>query len=68
MKPRLCNYYVTLRCNAKCTFCNIWQEENKTRQEHSLEDVKNNLIALKKLGVKAIDFTGGEPLLYIAPI
>ncbi|MCP3967444.1 MAG: radical SAM protein, partial [Lentisphaerae bacterium] len=47
-----------------CTFCNIWQEENKTRQEHSLEDVKNNLIALKKLGVKAIDFTGGEPLLY----
>ncbi len=29
-----------------------------------LEDVSNNLPQLKKLGVKFIDFTGGEPLLH----
>ena len=65
MCPHLCNYYVTLRCNSKCQFCDIWRkEENFTLQESGLETVKNNLIDLKKLGVKLIDFTGGEPLLY----
>ncbi|EKD89644.1 MAG: radical SAM protein, partial [uncultured bacterium] len=61
----LCNYYVTLRCNARCEFCNIWrQKDNFTLLEQSLEDIEKNLKALKKLGVKIIDFTGGEPLLY----
>lgn len=29
-----------------------------------MDDVRSNLRGLKKLGVKVIDFTGGEPLLY----
>lgn len=60
----LCNYYVTLRCNAKCEFCNIWQNPNSHLAEQSIEEVASNLKALKKMGVKIIDFTGGEPLLY----
>lgn len=60
-KPVLCNYYVTYRCNASCHFCDIWEKPspyiNKT-------DVNQNLKALKKLGVKVVDFTGGEPLLH----
>jgi len=61
----LCNYYVTLKCNAKCEFCNIWQDkDNFHLQEQTLTEIENNLRALKKLGVKIIDFTGGEPLLY----
>lgn len=61
----LCNYYVTLRCNLKCNFCNIWQQkENFALPEQSIAEVDNNLKALKKLGIKLIDFTGGEPLLY----
>ncbi len=60
-KPILCNYYVTYRCNASCGFCDIWE---KPSPYVTLENVERNLIDLKKLGVKVIDFTGGEPLLH----
>ncbi len=60
-KPVLCNYYVTYRCNAACSFCDIWE---KPSPYITLENVKENLIDLKKLGVSVIDFTGGEPLLH----
>ncbi|MDZ4758197.1 MAG: radical SAM protein [Bacteroidota bacterium] len=60
-KPVLCNYYVTYRCNAKCSFCDIWE---KPSPYVTLENVEQNLVQLKKLGVKVIDFTGGEPLLH----
>ena len=59
--PILCNYYVTYRCNAKCSFCDIWEKPSPYIQ---LDDVKSNLLGLKKMGVKVIDFTGGEPLLH----
>lgn len=60
-KPVLCNYYVTYRCNASCDFCDIWE---KPSPYITLNDVENNLDSLKTLGVKVIDFTGGEPLLH----
>jgi len=60
-KPVLCNYYVTYRCNASCYFCDIWE---KPSPYINREDVKQNLMSLKELGVKVIDFTGGEPLLH----
>ncbi len=59
--PILCNYYLTYRCNAKCSFCDIWE---KPSPYISLKNVEENLRSLKKLGVKIIDFTGGEPLLH----
>lgn len=59
--PVLCNYYVTYRCNASCGFCDIWE---KPSPYVTLDTVRENLKALKKLGVKVIDFTGGEPLLH----
>ncbi len=60
-KPVLCNYYLTYRCNAKCGFCDIWE---KPSPYATLENVTQNIIDLKKMGVKVIDFTGGEPLLH----
>ncbi len=62
--PILCNYYVTFRCNAFCEFCHFadhksFRDTNLAR----LEDVVCNLPELSRLGVKFIDFTGGEPLL-----
>ena len=60
-KPVLCNYYVTYRCNAKCSFCDIWE---KPSPYITLEEVAQNLRDLKRLGVQVIDFTGGEPLLH----
>ena len=59
--PVLCNYYLTYRCNAKCGFCDIWEQPSPYV---TLENVEANLADLKKLGVKVIDFTGGEPLLH----
>lgn len=59
--PVLCNYYVTYRCNAKCHFCDIWE---KPSPYITIEQAEENFKALKKLGVRVIDFTGGEPLLH----
>lgn len=59
--PVLCNYYVTYRCNAKCGFCDIWERPSPYI---TLENFEENLKYLKKLGVKVIDLTGGEPLLH----
>ena len=60
-KPVLCNYYVTYRCNAACGFCDIWE---KPSPYITLEQAQQNFTDLKRLGVKIIDFTGGEPLLH----
>lgn len=59
--PVLCNYYVTYRCNATCAFCDIWERPSPYV---TLENAERNLQDLKKLGVKVVDFTGGEPLLH----
>lgn len=59
--PILCNYYVTYRCNARCSFCDIWE---KPSPYVSLSAIESNLRALRRLGVQVIDFTGGEPLLF----
>ena len=65
LPPILANYYVTFRCNARCDFCGIWRAKKYRQIEDAqLQDVKNNLSALKKLGVRFVDFTGGEPLLH----
>lgn len=61
MKPVLCNYYVTYRCNAKCGFCDIWEQPSPTVAP---DDVRRNLDDLGRLGVRIVDFTGGEPLLH----
>jgi MoaA/NifB/PqqE/SkfB family radical SAM enzyme len=59
--PILCNYYVTYRCNASCGFCDIWE---KPSPYITLEQAEQNFKDLKRLGVKVLDFTGGEPLLH----
>lgn len=60
-KPVLCNYYVTYRCNASCGFCDIWERPSPYV---TLDNVRENLAALRQLGVRVIDFTGGEPMLH----
>lgn len=60
----LCNYYVTYRCNAYCEFCHFANHGIFKDSPHAkLEDFKNNIPQLRKLGVRFIDLTGGEPLL-----
>jgi MoaA/NifB/PqqE/SkfB family radical SAM enzyme len=61
MAPLVANYYLTYRCNARCHFCNIWALEPP--QEADFTTIQQNLRDLRRLGVKYVDFTGGEPLL-----
>ena len=63
-KPFFCNYWLTYRCNSKCEFCNFWKDKSLIKiSDAQFEQVKKNLDGLKKIGIKFIDFTGGEPLL-----
>lgn len=61
MGPILCNYYTTYRCNARCGFCDIWEQPSPLVD---IGDVAANMRDLKRLGVRVVDFTGGEPLLH----
>lgn len=61
MKPILLHYYITTRCNARCSFCTIWREPSTV--DASLPDVAANLLHARKAGCRFVDFTGGEPLL-----
>lgn len=64
MKPLLLHYYLTNRCNSRCTFCSIWQEQHKVDAKEA--DVVRNLRTARKRGCSFVDFTGGEPLLHKA--
>ncbi|MDW7682445.1 MAG: radical SAM protein, partial [bacterium] len=65
MKPILCNYYITYRCNSRCLFCDIWKRPQRSDlADCSLNHVYQNLRQLSSAGVKFVDFTGGEPLLH----
>jgi MoaA/NifB/PqqE/SkfB family radical SAM enzyme len=61
MAPLIANYYLTYRCNARCHFCDIWSLE--PGKEADFATIQHNLKDLRRLGVKYVDFTGGEPLL-----
>jgi MoaA/NifB/PqqE/SkfB family radical SAM enzyme len=61
----LCNYYLTYKCNAYCTFCHFaTHEEFKNTPYAKLDDFRSNVEQMAALGVKFIDLTGGEPLLH----
>lgn len=60
-KPILCFYYLTYRCNARCSFCDIYRREGELADTAlAVEHLKQ----LEDMGVTYIDFTGGEPLLH----
>ncbi|NJK42072.1 MAG: radical SAM protein, partial [Acaryochloridaceae cyanobacterium SU_2_1] len=61
MAPLVANYYLTYRCNARCHFCDIWALD--PGKEADFATIEGNLRDLRRLGVKYVDFTGGEPLL-----
>ncbi len=64
MKPILVHYYLNYRCNVRCEFCNIWDPAvfDATIMA-SMDEIAENLTQARSLGVRFVDFTGGEPLL-----
>lgn len=61
IKPRTVVIMLTNRCNLKCIMCKQWRMPSS--EELSTKDWKRIIKELKKIGIKNIHFTGGEPLL-----
>ncbi len=57
--PVLVHFEVTMRCNARCGFCNYWQTPAEAR-EHELRSFAD---AARRFNPLMITFTGGEPTL-----
>jgi len=63
-KPRVACIEVSYLCNAKCIFCRRWQiAPKKAPEELTTLELMHVIKDLKKLGVKHINFSGGEPFL-----
>lgn len=60
-----CKFYVTYRCNSRCVYCDFWSNKQyRDTPEMSLEQARYTLNQLQEIGIRYIDFTGGEPMLY----
>ncbi len=58
-RPLLVHFEVTMRCNARCGFCDYW----KTPAEEKQHELKSFADAARHFSPMIITFTGGEPLL-----
>lgn len=52
------------KCNARCPQCGMRATSDIERSKLEADDIKKILDAAAERGVKAVSFTGGEPLLY----
>jgi MoaA/NifB/PqqE/SkfB family radical SAM enzyme len=58
-RPLLVHFEVTMRCNARCGFCDYW----KTPAEEKHRELSSFADAARFFSPMIITFTGGEPLL-----
>lgn len=58
-RPVLVHFEVTLRCNARCSFCDYWRTDKNTRDS----EVTSFADAARFFNPMLVTFTGGEPLL-----
>jgi Fe-coproporphyrin III synthase len=49
------------QCNCRCVMCDIWR--NRETQQLTPADVEKQLSSIRKLGVRWVVFSGGEPQL-----
>jgi MoaA/NifB/PqqE/SkfB family radical SAM enzyme len=57
--PVLVNFEVTLRCNARCGFCDYWKTDASARRD----ELSSYADAARFFNPMLFTFTGGEPLL-----
>jgi MoaA/NifB/PqqE/SkfB family radical SAM enzyme len=60
--PLTASINVTLRCNSRCSYCDVWKIPNKP-DDISLCQLNKILQSLNKLGTRILTLGGGEPLL-----
>ena len=56
-KPILVHFEVTLRCNARCGFCDYWKTESSEREN----ELKSYADAARFFNPMMVTWTGGEP-------
>jgi MoaA/NifB/PqqE/SkfB family radical SAM enzyme len=61
VRPSYSSVMVTQNCNYKCVMCSFWHA--RTTDELSLEEVSGLLRDMRRVGIRQVNFTGGEPLL-----
>lgn len=67
MKNKINNLILELnsRCNNNCIYCYIPEKDRKgDKGKNNIEYFKQVLLKFRKMGVRNVDFTGGEPTLY----
>src|SRR3989344_5464012 len=63
-RPRVACIEVSYLCNARCIFCKRWKVAPLSKnKELSTEEFFHLIKSLKLLGIKHLNFSGGEPLL-----
>lgn len=60
--PLTASINVTLRCNSRCSYCDVWKIPNRP-DDISLHQLNKILYSLNKLGTRILTLGGGEPLL-----
>ena len=58
-RPVLVHFEVTLRCNARCGFCDYWKTPTEARDS----ELRSFADAARYFNPMLVTFTGGEPLL-----
>ncbi len=58
-RPVLVHFEVTMRCNARCPFCDYW----KTSPEMRARELDSFVAAARTFDPMVVTWTGGEPLL-----
>jgi hypothetical protein len=60
--PLISSIQITMRCNSKCSYCDIWKlkGDSKPMPLNTLEEI---FTSLRNLGVRIVSLTGGEPLM-----
>jgi MoaA/NifB/PqqE/SkfB family radical SAM enzyme len=58
-KPVLVHFEVTMRCNARCNFCDYWKTDPKAKAS----ELKSFVDAARYFNPMMITYTGGEPTL-----
>lgn len=58
-----CRFYVTYKCVSSCSFCDVHSKIYARCQPMALKDAEKVIRDVYELGVRYIDFTGGEPML-----
>lgn len=63
LSPLILAYFVTFRCNLRCTYCQYANGSYGSRYPDATTSQAKDILAICRQGVPAVAFSGGEPLL-----